>query len=307
MKIIEKHASGSRLRRVLQNSLLVIVMLVAFLGFFAACWYVRIYGRIGFDSVIFTLTGGLGGVSTDLLEKFITGAVLPAVVCTAAAAVLLFWPWNWKRWIPVTVSLVLSVGLLVHAAFNVELVEYILNSNRTTNLYEDEYRDPEDVAITFPEEKRNLIYIYMESMETSYLDKGQGGALEYNLIPELTQLAKENINFSHNDQVGGFRQVTGASWTIGAMVAHTGGVPLKVPDGIDDWQNGYGKDGEFLDGLTNITSILDAAGYYQTLMVGSVVGFGGRDTFYENHGVDRIYDLVTGRQDGLVNYNYWND
>ena len=128
MKIIEKHALGSRLRRMLQNSLLVIVMLVAFLGFFAACWYVRIYGRIGFDSVIFTLTGGLGGVSTDLLEKFITGAVLPAVVCTAAAAVLLFWPWNWKRWIPVTVSLVLSVGLLVHAAFNVELVEYILNS-----------------------------------------------------------------------------------------------------------------------------------------------------------------------------------
>lgn len=307
MKIIEKHASGNRLWRVLQNSLLVIVMLVAFLGFFAACWYVRIYGRIGFDSVIFTLTGGLGGVSTDLLEKFITGAVLPAVVCAVAAAVLLFWPWNWKRWIPVTVSLVLSVGLLVHAAFNVELVEYILNSNRTTNLYEDEYRDPEDVAITFPEEKRNLIYIYMESMETSYLDKGQGGALEYNLIPELTQLAKENINFSHNDQVGGFRQVTGASWTVGAMVAHTGGVPLKVPDGIDDWQNGYGKDGEFLDGLTNITSILDAAGYYQTLMVGSVVGFGGRDTFYENHGVDRIYDLVTGRQDGLVAYNYWND
>ena len=307
MKIIEKCPSGRGLRRGLENGLLSIAMLVAFLGFFSAWWYVRIYGRIGFDSVLYTLTGGLGGVSTDLIEKFITGAVLPALLCTLAAMVILFWNWNWKRWIPVTISLVLSVGLLVHAAFNVELVEYILNSNRTSNLYEDEYRDPKDVTITFPEEKRNLIYIYMESMETSYLDKAQGGALEYNLIPELTELAKNNINFSHNDHVGGFRQVTGASWTIGAMVAHTGGVPLKVPEGITDWQNGYGKDGELLDGLTNITSLLDEAGYYQTLMVGSVVGFGGRDTFYENHGVDRIYDLVTGRADGLVPFNYWND
>ena len=306
MKIIEKRQRERNLSKHLANAGLCLLMLVAFLGFFAAWWYVRIYGRIGFDSVIFTLTGGLGGVSTDLINKFLTGAVLPALLCTVACGILLFRRWNWKRWIPVTLSLVLSLGLLVHAAFNVELVEYILNSNRTSDLYEGEYRDPKDVSITFPEEKRNLIYIYMESMETSYLDKAQGGALDYNLIPELTQLAEENINFSHNDYVGGFRQVTGASWTVGSMVAHTGGVPLKVPDGIDDWQNGYGQDGEFLDGLTNITSILKEQGYYQTLMVGSVVSFGGRDTLYKNHGVDRIYDLVTGRADGLVPGNYWN-
>ena len=307
MKIIEKRPQGQRLQTHLANIGLCLLMLVAFLGFFAAWWYVRIYGRIGFDSVIYTLTGGLGGVSTDLIRKFLTGAVLPAVLCTAALGIVLFWRWKWKRWMPVTLSLILSLGLLIHAAFNVELVEYVRNSNRTSNLYEDEYQDPKDVAITFPGEKRNLIYIYLESMETSYQDKSQGGALEYNLIPELTKLAQENINFSHNDHVGGFRQVTGASWTVGAMVAHTGGIPLKVPDGIDDWQNGYGKDGEFLDGLTNITSVLKEAGYYQTLMVGSVVGFGGRDTFYKNHGVDRIYDLVTGRADGLVPFNYWND
>lgn len=307
MKIIEKRLQSETIKRFFANFGLGLLLLVAFLGFFAAWWYVRIYGRIGFDSVLYTLTGGLGGVSTDLIQKFLTGTVLPAVLCTLAACTVLFWRWSWKRWIPVTISLVLSLGLLVHAAFNVELVEYIFHSSRTSGLYESEYRDPNSVNITFPEEKRNLIYIYMESMETSYQDKGQGGALDYNLIPELTQLAQENINFSHNEYVGGFRQVTGASWTVGAMVAHTGGVPLKVPDGITDWQNGYGQEGEFLDGLTNITSILKEQGYYQTLMVGSVVSFGGRDTFYENHGVDKIYDLVTGRADGLVPYNYWND
>ena len=306
MKNKENRSLEEKIVRGLGNALLWLLLFVAFLGFFAACWYVVIYGRIGFDSVIYTLTGGLNGVSTDLLEKFLVGALLPAFALSILTAVLLLRPWRWKRWIPVTVSILLSLGLLTHAAFNVELVDYLLNSGRTSSLYESEYRDPNSVSITFPEEKRNLIYIYMESMETSYLSKDMGGGLPYNLIPELTELAQDNINFSHNEYVGGFRQVTGASWTIGAMVAHTGGVPLKVPDGIEDWQNGYGQDGEFLDGLTSITSILEKEGYYQTLMVGSWVVFGGRDTYYNNHGLDRIYDLVTGRQDGIVPWNYWN-
>ena len=307
MEIKEKRPLSETIKRGFANAGLCLLLFAAFLCFFAAWWYVRVYGRIGFDSVIYTLTSGLSGVSTSLIQSFLAGALLPAALCTLAAGIGLLRPWKWKRWIPVTVSIVLSLGLLIHAAFNVELVDYILNSNRTSDLYESEYRDPATVNITFPEEKRNLIYIFMESMETSYQDEEQGGALDYNLIRELTQLAEENINFSHNNSVGGFRQVTGASWTIGAMVAHTGGVPLKVPDGITDWQNGYGQQGEFLDGLTNLTSILKDQGYYQTLMVGSVVSFGGRDTFYENHGVDRIYDLVTGRADGIVPWNYWND
>ena len=307
MQIKEKYLRRPSVKRSLINILLEFIGLAAFLAFFSAWWYVRVYGRIGFDSVLYTLTGGLGGVSTDLLEAYVIGAVLPALACTVLTQWLLFANWNWKRWIPVTISLVLSLGLLVHAAFNVELVSYLFYSNSTSDLYEREYRDPCDIKITFPEEKRNLIYIFLESMETSYLSQDLGGGVPYNLIPELTELAQNNINFSHNDSVGGFRQVTGASWTVGAMVSHTGGVPLKVPEGIDDWQNGYGDDGEFLDGLTNITTILRDAGYYQTLMVGSVVGFGGRDTLYQNHGVDRIYDLVTGRADGLVPWNYWND
>ena len=206
MKTQEKHDLRERIIRISTNAILCIVLFTAFLGFFAACWYVRIYGRIGFDSVIFTLTGGLGGVSTDLVQKFLTGAVLPSVLCTLVAGFLLLRRWNWKRWIAIALCLVLSVGLLTHAAFNVELVQYMVNKNQISELYESEYRDPKEVSITFPEEKRNLIYIYMESMETSYQDKELGGALDYNLIRELTWLAEENINFSHNNSVGGFRQ-----------------------------------------------------------------------------------------------------
>ena len=36
-------------------------------------------------------TTRLGGVSTDLVQKYLTGAVLPALLCTLAAVLVLFW------------------------------------------------------------------------------------------------------------------------------------------------------------------------------------------------------------------------
>ncbi len=292
-----------------------LLITLAFVGYFAAAWYVRVYGRIGFDSVIYTLSASLGGVQSGLILEFLKGAALPAAIFSLAICCLLFLPWkkwgiNWKifpfkRWLSVTLSIVLSLSLLTYAAFDVELVDYIGHMLNPSELYQKEYRDPEEVTVRFPEEKRNLIYIMLESMETSYLDKAMGGALSYNLIPELTALAQENINFSHNDTVGGFREVSGASWTIGAMTAHTSGIPLKTPDTVDDWQNGYGKDGVFLPGLDNLTTMLKEEGYNQALMVGSNAAFGGRKAYYESHGVDAIYDIYTARQEGIVPYNYF--
>ena len=319
MQITQRTSLPKRIGRAIGTVLLCLLITLAFLTFFSAAWYVRVYGRIGFDSVLYTLTGGLGGVSTDLVTKYLSGAVLPALCCALVACGLLFWDgkplvrirrftlFPLPRWLASAVAVALSLGLIIHAAFNMEFVQYVVNSNRTGLIYQDEYRDPKDVNISFPEQKRNLIYIMLESMETSYLDTAMGGALDYNLIPELTELAQNNINFSHNSYVGGFREVTGTSWTIGAMVGHTSGVHLKVPEGITDWQNGYGTQGEFLPGVTSITSILKEQGYNQALMVGSDAGFGGRETYFETHGIDNIYNLYTAWYDGTVEYGYWNN
>lgn len=301
--------------RIIGTVLLCLLLAIAFLSFFAANWYVAVYGRIGFDSVLYTLTASLGGLQSDLIINFLTGAALPALIWWLLVCAVLFLPWKkigfklrffpLKRSITSVIAAVLSLVLLVHAAFNVELVDYIVYMLGKTELYHDEYKNPDEVQITFPEEKRNLIYIMLESMETSYLDKDSGGALDYNLIPELENLAENNINFSHNTNVGGFREVSGASWTIGSMVSHTSGVPLKVPDGILDWQNGYGKDGVFLPGLSNLNTLLAENGYNQALMVGSDADFGGRKTYYSTHGVENIYDIYTARKDGIVRPGYF--
>ena len=297
----------------LSKILCVLLAFVAFLCFFSARWFVSVYGRIGFDSILFTLTASLGGVQTGLIFQYLLKALLPCLVCTAAVTLfLIVQPWHTnsryqkqpKRRLPLWISVIMSVGLLLFAAYDVELADYLMNQNSDSNLYDIYYADPAETEITFPEEKRSLIYIMLESMETSYLSEELGGALDKNLIPELYELAADNLCFSNSElDVGGFHTTAGATWTIGSMVAQTAGIPLKTP--TED-VNQYGAAGEaFLPGVTSLTDILEDAGYNQALMVGSDVSFGGREAYFSQHGMDAIYDIYTARTDGIIPGNYF--
>ena len=288
-----------------------LLLLIGYLCFFSAIWYVNTYGHTGFDSVLYTLSAGFSGVQSGLIANYLLQSALPAVLCAMVTLLILYFPLKKplrirlfgkrRRVFPFhlgvsgVLGVMLCLSLTVHAAFNVELVEYIYFQRSDSDLYWQEYKDPNRVNISFPEKKRNLVYIILESMETSYLSKEEGGALDNNVIPELTALAKQYTNFSHNDTVGGFSQVPGVSWTVASMVAQTGGVPLKVPEGITDQQNGYGRDGVFLPGLTTLQNILHNNGYYQALMVGSDANYGGRKTYYTTHDLNQVYDLHTAR------------
>ena len=286
---------------------LTLLLLFAFVCFFAARWFVTVYGRIGFDSILFTLQSSLDGVQSDLVRSYLLGGLLPAVLCTALsfAILLLLRRLPVRGLVSILTSVALAVGLIGYAAVDVELTDYVRDLIWRGQLYESEYVDPDTVQITFPEKKRNLVYILLESMETTYLSEDLGGASDVNLIPELYELARDNINFSHTDGVGGFHATNGSSWTIGAIVAQTAGIPLKVPSGIEDWQNGYGKDGVFLPGAASIMNILDDAGYHTSFLCGSDANFGGRKTYYQTHGTDEIYDIYTARRDGIVPKDYF--
>ena len=287
-------------------------LFLGYLCFFSGRFYVATFGRLGFDSVLYTLSAGLGGVQSGQITRWLLLGFLPAVLLSVLTFALLFrrkkqgkyqtgrTPKALARWC----ALLLSLGLTVFAAFDVELVEYLFHQSADTDLYEKYYKDPDEVSITFPDKKRNLVYIILESMETSYLSKDLGGAMEENLIPELYDLAEENLCFSNsNDKVGGFYTTKGATWTIGSMVAQTAGIPLKTP--TED-VNQYGASGEaFLPGVTTLTDILHDAGYTQALMVGSDVRFGGRKVYYEQHGMDAIFDIYTARKDGIIPANYF--
>ena len=288
---------------ILSTALSLAFLTLSFILFFAAKWFVDTYGRLGFDAILFTLSADLSGTSSSLIIDFVLKGLIPAVLWTAGTGLVLFALPKHRHGLSVALCILICIGLLGYAGWNTELDDYLINGNRTSDLYETHYVDPAQANITFPEEKRNLIYIFLESMETSYLAKEQGGAMDENLIPELYDIAQENVNFSHNEDVGGFHCTKGTTWTIGAMVAQTAGIPLKTP--TED-VNMYGKNGTpFLPGVTTMMDVLHEAGYYQTLMVGSDVTFGGRKSYFGQHGTDTIYDLYTARADGIIPRDYF--
>ena len=174
-------------------------------------------------------------------------------------------------------------------------------SNFST-LYEDYYIDPNSVQITG--EGKNLIYIYLESMETSYASQIVGGAQpEFNYMPNLTALAGENLSFSNSEQLGGFRAISRTDWTIASLFAQSSGLAFSFP--LLDI-NSMSESRHFAPGVTNLGDILADKGYQNEFLCGSDAVFGGRLQLFTQHGDYDIFDLSSARAKGYVPVDYHN-
>lgn len=170
-------------------------------------------------------------------------------------------------------------------------------------MYENYFVDPQETKITFPEEKRNLVYIFCESLEATFLSKELGGSQEENLMPKLSQLAlSDGVNFSNTDSLGGALQLTGVGFTAGGMVGQSSGAPIKVTGQYNP--NEYGRTRAFMPGLTSLGEILESEGYKQTLLIGSDAVFSGRDKYFTQHGNYEIRDYNYAREVGWIPQDY---
>ena len=276
---------------------------------------------MGLDAVLFTLFSSMDSVESSLLVSFVQEAAIPAAIVLIILCILIFAKSQRKivlhignkirfkiyplsKVASIATAFVAALCLLFVAAEKMQVFSYLQSTSNATTFIEENYVDPNTTEIVFPQQKQNLIYIYLESMETTFLSTDLGGGNDVNPIPELYELAQQNINFSQNNSVGGFSSLSGSTWTVGALVSSSAGVPLKTPFNIGG--NDYGKT-TFLPGLTTLSDILHENGYYQAIMFGSDASFGSRDNYYLQHQTDKIYDLYTSYQDGIVpdGYKVW--
>lgn len=167
-----------------------------------------------------------------------------------------------------------------------------------SEFYLSEYVTPEYKNIVFPEKKKNLIIILMESMESSFADKEAGGVLNKNLIPQLTRYASENINFSNTDLLGGGIDLSGTGWTIAGMTAKFAGLPYNL------WGNENQECISFLPGAVTLNDILAQNGYNQLFLFGSDKHFGGRDALLETHGNVEIHDIEWYKEHDMLAKDY---
>lgn len=220
-----------KLRRILINIIICIFIFLGFILFFSAKWYVDKYGEMGFSAILFTLLSPLDGTDSSLIKSWIECALIPGILVSFACSLIILYSnsfyigiqslksdhifriYPFPRAGQIGLSLILIILLLFQAAETVAFPEWLIQTMDRSTIYEDEYVDPSTVNISFPAQKRNLIYIMLESMETSYLSEDLGGGRPYNVIPELYELALNNTNFSHNDSIGGYPNCTDAYWT----------------------------------------------------------------------------------------------
>lgn len=150
--------------------------------------------------------------------------------------------------------------------------------------YKSEYYKPKLENIIFSDKKKNLIVIFLESMESSFADIENGGCFDRSLIPNLTKIANENINFSHQNGLGGACDLSGTGWTVAGILSKFAGVPFNMLGSNIDRES-------FLPSLTTITDILAEHNYKQVFLFGSDKSFSGRDNLLETHGNVEIHDI----------------
>lgn len=206
-------------------------------------------------------------------------------------------------------SLIVLLGSLWFLTSSFGVYSYLISLVHTGQIYEEKYVDPSKADLVFPDKKRNLVRIYLESMENTLVTKDNGGQADDSLIPELESIASDpnNVSFSNLDSgLGGMLPASGTTWTVGAITAQLGGVPLKNSFLGQD-HNSMSNYKQFLPGSWTLGDILNKEGYSQTFIMGSTASFGGRDKLLTQHGGSTVKDYEYAKKTGQIprDYNVW--
>ncbi len=287
-----------------------ILFILSGIIFIVTYWTKSTFG-IGLEEIIFTMTSPLDGADSGVVISALTFCLplifLVAALCVGGIVLVrkLKLDEKIKRWLKPTVA-VLSCLCLVLSIFYVDLqfglVQYLKNKMSYTKFYDEYYIDPQNVEFVHKDgQYKNLIYIYVESMETTYSSLENGGSQDICYIPNLSRLANEHLSFSDSDKLGGFHNIASTGYTMGALLGSTAGIPFVFPtEG-----NSMDKVDEFAPGLTALGDILDSFGYTQEFLCGSDANFAGRRHYFEQHGNYEIFDYYTAIEKGYIPEDYF--
>lgn len=307
----EKNVSTGKIRKILTAVtavLSVFFIVLSVLWAASITWMFKTWNHLTMDELVYQLQAPMDGTNRNMILDYIKSCIPVTVIVLIAAVILLFWARK-KKIIYRTAVVLLFAGAAgiisyytVMAWNRLDIGNYTANKSTYSDFIDVNYVDPADTELTFPETKRNLIYIFLESMETTYTDVEDGGGFEEGCIPLLTELAQENEDFSGNDPAlnGGY-PMPGTTWTAGALFAQTSGLPLSIP--IED--NSMDTQESFFPGIVTLGDILEQQGYEQVFMIGSEAEFGGRKLYFTEHGNYDIEDYPYFVDAGKIEKGRW--
>ena len=295
--------SVSGIRLVLSFALVYVCLCVVF----ALPWAVDIFPLSNVEAILFTIFSGTNaGAGNFVVSSLVQKVVLPALGTFTFILVLhvvLYFVQSRKHiayevrlWkfriglnqmaltilVPYACILFLVVpGIVSSAPFRAFFQQPI-----DSKFYREYYVNPDTVKIQSQGEPRNLIVIFLESMEANFLKH----------TPEIATLEKSSLNFAPG---GG--DVSGTTWTIAGITGKLCGIPLNMPMGIDEH---HGKLPTYLPYAKCLMDVLADKGYVQLYAQGSSGEFTQKRTFWTKHGNVDIHDIEYYRSVGKIPEKY---
>lgn len=272
------------MKQKVKDLVIFLAILLAVVMVIGGIYYSRTYSDQDFEQLLFYAFNGVEHTAPTVVNSVISTCIIPVLVAT----IIIWLTTQESKFIAkhkkIYVIIIYIVAITVFI-IGFKIDDYIYNRLQKTDIYEKHYAKADEVEITFPEEKRNLILIIAESMENSIMSKENGGGWEYSIIPELEKIAEENTNFSNTEEIGGALQIEKVNYTAGAMVGITSGNILKIvnPTNLGETR--------FVDGAYSIGEVLKKEGYNLEIMMGSDGNFGGRTQYFKTNGDYKIFDV----------------
>lgn len=159
---------------------------------------------------------------------------------------------------------------------------------------------PVDYATVVPEyqvpqqplqKRKNIVWIYGESLERTYFDE----QVFPGLMPNLRALATEAVD------VRNLASTEGSGWTIAGMVASMCGVPLTTAPGDE---NSMDRMGMFLPEARCLGDYLKDQGYRNHYVGGADASFAGKGRFLSSHGFDVVHDVHHFHDKGVAQKHF---
>lgn len=277
-----------------------IIVLTGFFTFLSV-WAVHRFGHLNFDSVITTLYYPMGSYTNGVYKSLVKWVGLPAPFILLAPfmyhGLAKKFQLNEKilKYLAIIAGLVVIVWLLFWLNYT-QLNEYFKEATKYTNLYEKEFIAPSSTTVSFQNQKRNIIHIYLESFECAGYDSNNNYYSTSN-IPHLSKLAQENFSITPlNKSIMHTLYTTGC--TTNAIVAQTTGSGVTIPANAL-----FSTRKTFFSHATTLGEMLKDNGYATEFVMGSDADFGNRSNYLSNSKIAYL-DYKKMREQHLIPQNY---
>jgi phosphoglycerol transferase len=186
------------------------------------------------------------------------------------------------KWLPYIIFLLSILSFSASTSF----FEY-LNSLRKSTFIVENYTTPKVISV--PHRKKNLILIYVESLENTYSEKE---AFNKDLLKALNSKTEHSLSFQD------YKETFGTSWTVASIVSTQCGIPLRLLNINKDLKL-------FMPSITCLGDILKNSGYKNIFMGGAHLAFAGKGLFLTQHGYDEVYGRDEWKKRGETGFHEW--